>query len=196
MKVIPIVAVLLAIGCEQPQTPDIAQDALQQVDTSVQPSEPVTSPDAGTADTGAVVPLLKVVGIVDGDTIDVLTPENETKRLRLNAIDCPERGQPFGNNATQFLRGTIGGQMVRIVEYDQDRYGRTIADVYLDDANINRELVKRGLAWHYKQHSDDERLAADEVEARTGQVGLWSDPRHVAPWDWRKLSKAERDDLR
>ncbi|MEO2018936.1 MAG: hypothetical protein ABGZ53_31705 [Fuerstiella sp.] len=37
---------------------------------------------------------------MDGDTIDVLTDDKETIRLRFNGIDTPERGQPFGNNTT------------------------------------------------------------------------------------------------
>jgi len=61
---------------------------------------------------------------------------------------------------------------------------------------LNRELVQRWLAWHYKQYSDDERLADDEDGAKAAKLGLWSDPRHVAPWEWRKLSKEERDNLR
>ena len=44
--------------------------------------------------------LYKVIKTVDGDTIDVLTEDKKTIRLRFNGIDTPERGQPFGNNAT------------------------------------------------------------------------------------------------
>ena len=89
-------------------------------------------------------------------------------------------------------------------------YGRTIGDVYfnsvegadippgatLPDWNINRELIQQGLAWHYKKYSSDINLEMDEITARQRKLGLWSDARHVAPWDWRKLSKAERDKLR
>ena len=67
--------------------------------------------------------------VVDGDTIDVLTDDKETIRIRLNGIDCPERVRPCDTNATECLRETIGGQTVRIVSHDQDRYGRTIGDI-------------------------------------------------------------------
>ena len=73
----------------------------------------------------------------------------------MNGINAPEKGQPFGNNATRYLSQPIGGKFVRLTTYETDRYDRTIADVYLpvDDANnpagvvmpdtfINRELVK------------------------------------------------------
>ena len=49
----------------------------------------------------------KVIKVIDGDTIDVLTDDNETIRIRLYGIDCPERGQPFGNNATQALKFSV-----------------------------------------------------------------------------------------
>ena len=92
--------------------------------------------------------------------------------------------------------------MVRLVTHGEDRYERTIADIYLatDDAEdlfLNRELVKAGLAWHYKQYSDDQQLADDEDNARMKKLGLWGGShKPIAPWDWRKLSKVERDEYR
>ncbi|MEP3482761.1 MAG: thermonuclease family protein [Fuerstiella sp.] len=113
------------------------------------PDEPESSGEDISEVTG------KVIKIVDGDTIDILTADHKTLRLRLNGIDTPENGQPFGKNAKQYLSQTIGGKLVRIVKHDVDRYDRTIADIYLPvsdprvnlpDEFINRELVKRGLA--------------------------------------------------
>ena len=51
-------------------------------------------------------------------------------------------------------------------------------------------------AWHYKRFSDDKYLSDSEWLAKENGIGLWSDPRYVAPWDWRKLPKEERDKLR
>ena len=67
----------------------------------------------------------------------------------------------------------------------------------LADLFLHRELVKRGLAWHYKQYSDDQRFADDEDNARLKKLGLWGGShRPIAPWEWRKLSKVERDEYR
>tara|TARA_R110002073_G_scaffold20209_5_gene72799 strand:- start:4653 stop:5201 length:549 start_codon:yes stop_codon:yes gene_type:complete len=137
----------------------------------------------------------KVIGVIDGDTVDVLRGQ-ETIRIRLNGIDAPERGQPFGNNAKQFVSDQIFGKTIQVEALDEDRYGRTIADLHFYQKRITLELVEVGLAWHYTQYSDEEALANAQVEAQQAKRGLWADPRHVAPWDWRKLSKVERDRLR
>ena len=139
-----------------------------------------------------------MVRVVNDDTIDVLTNDNQAIRIRLNGIDCPERGQPFGNNATEFLRETIGGQTARIVQHDQDRYGRTIGDIYHDGTLINLSLVKAGLAWHYVKYApDNTALHEAERQAREMNNGLWSSAHGaIPPWDWRKMSKDERDEYR
>lgn len=141
----------------------------------------------------------KVIGVSDGDTIDVLTSANEKIRLRLSAVDCPETGQPFGANAKKFVSERVGGRMVRVVETDRDRYGRIVAEVYDGSrVTLNVALVEAGLAWHYKQYAADRTdIAAAEQQARSQLRGLWGGShRPVAPWNWRKLSKVERDRYR
>ena len=140
----------------------------------------------------------KVIGVIDGDTVDILTADKETIRIRFNGIDCPERGQPFGNNAKQFVSDSIGGKMVRIVTHGGDKYDRTVGDIYADDDLVNLSLVEAGLAWHYVQYAPDRSDLADaEVKARASNIGLWGGShKPIAPWAWRKLSKEERDELR
>jgi len=44
----------------------------------------------------------------------------------------------------------------------------------LADPAIKLDIfLKRGLAWHYKEYSDDKRLADDEDNARLKKLGLW-----------------------
>lgn len=156
--------------------------------TASRPREPGTAAGPATNET------FKVVRVVDGDTIDVLVNRSPL-RLRLNGVDTPEKGQPFGNNATEDLSQLIGGKHVRYVVRNSDGYGRSIADIYLNDLHVNLWLVRRGLAWHYVAYSDDASLAAAEAEAKAAGRGVWSDPRRVAPWNWRKLSHLQREEF-
>jgi endonuclease YncB( thermonuclease family) len=128
----------------------------------------------------------RVVGVSDGDTITVLDGTTEI-RVRLNGIDCPEKRQPFGARAKQLTSHLVFGKTVTVRPFSQDRYRRTLGDVVLPDGRVlNRELVAAGMAWHYTRYSKDETLADLEREAREGRVGLWSEARPVAPWEFRK----------
>jgi endonuclease YncB( thermonuclease family) len=124
-----------------------------------------------------------VVGVADGDTITVLKDKTPVK-IRLYGIDCPEKGgQAFGKKARQFTSKMVFRKLVEIKPVDKDRYGRTVAWVYVDGKNLCEELVINGLAWHYKRYSSDQKLADLENRARKGRVGLWSDPHAIPPWE-------------
>jgi len=127
----------------------------------------------------------KVVGVSDGDTVTVLLGQ-ETFKIRLNGIDCPESKQAFGTQAKQFASDMVFGKTVTVKVYDKDRYGRLVADIIIGEKNLNRELVKAGLAWHYKAYSKDQSLAQLEQEARQARRGLWADKAPVAPWEFRR----------
>ena len=128
----------------------------------------------------------KVVGIKDGDTFKVLYNNSEIT-IRLNHIDCPEKNQPYGKNAKWKASDLCFGKIVKIVSNGKkDRYKRLIAEVYFNNININKELVKNGLAWHFKKYSSDVEYAKLERQARKSKVGLWQEKNPIAPWDWRK----------
>ena len=127
----------------------------------------------------------KCVGVTDGDTVSVLKAGKAAK-IRLEGIDCPEMGQDFGTRAKQFTSELVFGKQVQVKEYYPDRYGRMVARVLVGGQDVSRELVRAGLAWHYKRYSKDPVLAEAEAEARRAEVGLWSMPSAVPPWEWRK----------
>ena len=187
MKHASIIALLLLTGCDESRTVTWPDSQVVEPDNS---TTPPAKPEQSAAEfTG------KVIGVVDGDTIDVLTDDKETIRIRLNGIDTPERGQPFGSNAKRFVSDAIAGKMVRIETHGGDKYGRTIGDIFHNGVLINRELVRAGLAWWYVQYAPDRTDLVDaERKARADNAGLWAGShKPVAPWDWRKLSKEERD---
>ena len=131
---------------------------------------------------------VKVIRIIDGDTFHGLTNDNMDVKFRIYAIDAPEKAQDFGTKSRQYLSDLIFGKKVGIkVQSKQDRYGRPIVWVYTDDGkDISAEMLKAGMAWHYKQYSKDEKYAELENQARNGKIGLWTDKNLVAPWEFRK----------
>lgn len=134
----------------------------------------------------------RVVGVVDGDTIDILTPEHQRVRVRIAGIDAPEKRQPFGQVAKQRMSALAMGKAVRVESNKLDRYGRTVGVVFADGKDVGLELIRDGLAWHYKRYertqSPDDRTqyAAAEVEAQRIHAGIWKDAEQVPPWDWRR----------
>lgn len=129
----------------------------------------------------------KVIGIKDGDTFEVLY-EGQPERVRLAEIDCPEKSQPFGNNAKQFASDLCFGQNVTVSsDGKRDRYGRIVGTVITEGGgNVNEALVKAGLAWHYKAYSESAALSEMELQARSRKIGLWADENPTPPWEWRK----------
>lgn len=131
----------------------------------------------------------KVIAVADGDTFTVLRDTLQV-RVRLEGIDCPEKKQPFGNKAKQTVSEMVFAKHVRVVESSKDRNKRSIAKVYLSDGRcVNEEMLRLGMAWHFKKYSDDARLARLEERARKSQIGLWGEPDPIAPWEWRKGSR-------
>ena len=83
----------------------------------------------------------KVVGIADGDTITVLN-NGRGEKIRLHGIDTPEKGQAFGNKAKAVTGSMLRGRVVEITPMTTDRYGRTVAQVYVDGQSLNESLVR------------------------------------------------------
>ena len=128
----------------------------------------------------------QVVAVHDGDTVTVLRGAEQVK-VRLACIDAPERGQAFGSRSRQRLAELVMRRAVTAVVIDRDDYGRAVARLTCDGADVNLAMVRAGLAWHYRYHCPgDTALAAAETEARRARRGLWTDARPEAPWDWRR----------
>jgi endonuclease YncB( thermonuclease family) len=133
----------------------------------------------------------QVVGVVDGDNIEVLH-DNRRQRIRLNGIDCPEMGQAYGANAKQATSELVFGKEVTLHTHGKDKSGRTIADVLLPDgSNLNQRLVREGWCWWYQKHAPkDHALKQSEQEAKAAKRGLWNDPDPLPPWVYRRLDSS------
>jgi micrococcal nuclease len=133
--------------------------------------------------------------VIDGDTIDVKLASGPI-RVRFHAVDTPERGQPWEDESTAWLTNLLLGKEVQLEPFEQDRYDRLVATVFLGDLDVNAELVRLGHAWafrRYMRRKEDAYLCELEYEARTAMRGLWSLPggQIVAPWEWRRRKTLE-----
>lgn len=159
-----ISALLLAAlftACEapgsSPATSKVSPNQPASVGTPTHPAEPATptSPPDRQAEANSGRDQRVVVKVIDGDTIDVSAPgETAKERVRLIGIDTPETKDPrkpvqcFGKEASEFTKQLVGRTVW--LEYDverNDRYGRTLAYVFLDDgAFFNLILAEEGYA--------------------------------------------------
>ena len=129
----------------------------------------------------------KVVKIIDGDTIKILTPEREQIKIRLYGIDAPEKKQPYGTAAKRYLADLIAGKTVQIEERGKDRHKRVLGIVHLDSKDVNEILVLNGYAWAFTKYSKI--YESQEWQARSKGLGLWRDKNPIKPEIWRKVYK-------
>lgn len=141
------------------------------------------------------VDVYKVVKVKDGDTLGLLSSDNQEVTVRLAEIDCPEKSQAFGQAAKKFTSDICYGKEVKLIGNVRDRYGRTVAQVVLTDGtNVNYQLVKNGYAWQYKAYSKSTELANLEEQARQNHLGLWQDTNPTPPWEFRREKKQPKAD--
>ena len=133
----------------------------------------------------------KCVGVTDGDTLSVLTASRETVKVRLQGIDAPERGQPFGAAAKQALSALAFGKQVEVRPTGNDRDDRLIADVFASGTWVKLQLVEGGHAWRFDRYSQNAALGAAQERAQEARRGLWSGKGPVAPWLWRKFKAGQ-----
>ncbi len=119
----------------------------------------------------------KVISIRDADTITVLTEDKQQERIRLYGIDAPEGGQAYGKRATQYVKRLLADRPVVEVDVkDSDRYGRTVAVVFLPDGrNLNEEIVRVGFVWVFTRYCNEVSLCVRwgllQQEAREASAG-------------------------
>ena len=131
-----------------------------------------------------------MVAISDGDTLTARCGEvgaYEQVKVRISAIDAPEKKQDFGNVSRQHLAALCFKQEATITPVKKDRYGRTIADVSCQGQDVSAYQVRAGLAWYYVKYGKGyEHLGNMESEAKQAKRGLWAMPNPVEPWEWRE----------
>jgi len=137
-------------------------------------------------------PLWRVDFVHDGDTVTCIDEANHPQKIRLVGIDSPELNQPFGREASNALQQKLVGGRVRVDGNARDQHGRLLGTLWVDERNINRELVNDGWAWVFGGFNPEPDLLDAETAARKARRGLWSDPHAQTPSDWRRDHPSHR----
>lgn len=132
----------------------------------------------------------KVKRVIDGDSILVTDSKEVEYEVQLEGIDAPELKQDFGKESANALTKLLKGKSVKLTWGSKDTYDRLLAQVYVEDMHVNMEMIKSGMAWHFKRYNKSEELAKAEMVSKEAKKGLWAQESPVAPWDFRKETKA------
>ena len=140
----------------------------------------------------------RVQGVIDADTMYLrdpnvlsgLRPSNDTL-FRVRDIDAPETSQPFGRQATQFVRSQYGSGKLSVAGGGKTSYNRTVADLIdpTTGRSISEPLVAGGYAWNYPGYSQNKLLPQLESTARQNRLGLWGADNPTAPWLYRAANR-------
>jgi micrococcal nuclease len=134
----------------------------------------------------AAEPQVRVIEVIDGDTVIVAFADGSTDTVRLLGVDTPETHHPrkpvqcFGPEAAAYTTARLAGQLVRLegdVE-ERDVYGRRLAYVIVDGHRFDDELLRRGYARLLviaPNRAHARALLTAELDARRNARGLWSE---------------------
>ncbi|EYC50011.1 nuclease [Hylemonella gracilis str. Niagara R] len=149
---------------------------------------------------------VRVLAVLDGDTLEVEDRHQRRWRIRLQGVDAPElaqarrrqgqtcrtQPQPHAEAARQALADKVQGQAVRLRTEGTRSYDRVVAYVLLGRREVNREMVAEGWAWSLDRHhalpAERRSYARSQGEARAARRGLWAEtregqaPKHPARW--------------
>ncbi|MDV3002533.1 MAG: hypothetical protein N5P05_004188 (plasmid) [Chroococcopsis gigantea SAG 12.99] len=129
----------------------------------------------------------------DGDTCTTTSGD----RIRFACIDAPELKQTYGIASRDYLRSLLKDRRVAIVPTDTDRFGRTVAELYIRDGNdwklVQREQIKSGWAWANSRYKDTcpswRSIESDFEKTRRERKGIFGASNPLPPWEWRKRNR-------
>lgn len=128
--------------------------------------------------------------INDGDTVTCVDGSGREVKIRLVGIDAPEMAQDYGRASAAALEEKLRGGNLSVEGVSRDRFGRLLGTLFIDERNINLEMVAEGHAWAF-DYADDSAILAAERDARRGRLGLWADPAPESPARWRDAHPRE-----
>ena len=121
---------------------------------------------------------LRVITVVDGDTLIAVSQNGKKHKLRVRGVDCPELGQRMAFEAKEFVQGLVLGQWVDVRFYGRDKYRRQVASIRANGKDVAKELVSNGFGFPL-----DGRFKLASLGARLSRKGVWSGMGQAKPWE-------------
>jgi len=166
---IAILILLISLACSGVEESPTDAPTSRPVSSTAPPAQGGGPPQPGNLETAAVAK------IVDGDTIELA----DGRRVRYIGINTPERNQPYYQEATAANRQLVGGKNIQL-EFDAetfDKYGRTLAYIWVDGVMANIEIVNGGFANVFTVPPNvryEAEFRTAERQARDEERGLWA----------------------
>lgn len=128
--------------------------------------------------------------VVDGDSLWFSPIKRGQRRapieVRLARIDAPEICQPHGRESQRALVDLALNKPGRLQGVARDRYGRLVAHLSVDGADVATRMVEEGQAWSARQRNDYGPLVKQERMARALARGLHAHQGAVQPSRFRQ----------
>ena len=134
-----------------------------------------------------------VTKVHDGDSIHITPSGKKRVVIRLAGIDAPEIKQAHGIASRDTLRSLALQRTAEAECHKTDRYRRYVCVVYINGEDINLQMIKAGMAWHYKAYQDEQsrqqrqQYSRAQANAQERGIGLW-DGQSVEPWVFRQMN--------
>ncbi len=93
--------------------------------------------------------IVTVIRVIDGNTIVVNNENNSEEIIRFVGINTPAPGTDGSNESKSYLESRILGKQIYLNVDDKkpkDMYNRTLAEVLINEENLNKELLCKGYA--------------------------------------------------
>ena len=141
----------------------------------------------------------KIIKVQDGDTFTA-TDGNIKFRVRIAAMDAPEKGQPYSKIATYRLKKMIQDKEVKIIPVGTgvDRYSRVLGFVEVGGKDVALSLIEQGLALYYrptckdypadkdKYNYDPQVYIKAEANAKKAKLNIWKESNLIYPCKYRR----------
>lgn len=121
---------------------------------------------------------LRIVTVIDGDTLIAVNAAGKKYKLRVRGIDCPELGQRLSYEARDFAQTLVQGKWVQVRFHGRDKFRRHVASVRIGNTDLAREMIAHGFGFPLSR-----RLKWASLGARLLRRGVWGGFGQAKPWE-------------